>query len=317
MEIGVSYGTAVKLGLIRASAIYPPNTAYLLLGRKCVNNCAYCSLARRENTLSRVLWPPFPLGMVREALEKVKFTRICVQTADYPGMEEDLLRLGGELSKFPNLTASVSPRPRAFLSELRDSGFTGVGIALDAASERIFEAVRGRGVGNPFTWEGTWRALAEARGIFEDAATHLIVGLGESDVELYDTIRRALDMGLHIGLFALTPVVPGMEAPDLGRYRTVQLLLHALKHDYLEDVEFSDSGRILELRLRRSAWKFLRDGSFAVTSGCPGCDRPFYNERPSGPIYNFPRAPGRPLLSEVTLYARVCVGSGDYWSTAP
>ncbi|MEM4243701.1 MAG: radical SAM protein, partial [Candidatus Bathyarchaeia archaeon] len=27
-----------------------------------------------------------------------------------------------------------------------------------------------------------------------------------------------------------------------------------------------------------------------LTSGCPACNRPFYNEKPSGPIYNYPRA---------------------------
>jgi biotin synthase len=26
-----------------------------------------------------------------------------------------------------------------------------------------------------------------------------------------------------------------------------------------------------------------------LTSGCPGCNRPYYNERPGGPLYNFPR----------------------------
>jgi biotin synthase-related radical SAM superfamily protein len=25
------------------------------------------------------------------------------------------------------------------------------------------------------------------------------------------------------------------------------------------------------------------------TSGCPDCNRPFYNEKPSGPFYNYPR----------------------------
>jgi biotin synthase-related radical SAM superfamily protein len=26
-----------------------------------------------------------------------------------------------------------------------------------------------------------------------------------------------------------------------------------------------------------------------LTSGCADCNRPFYNEKPSGPIYNYPR----------------------------
>jgi biotin synthase len=25
------------------------------------------------------------------------------------------------------------------------------------------------------------------------------------------------------------------------------------------------------------------------TSGCPNCNRPFYNEQPGGPMYNYPR----------------------------
>ena len=25
------------------------------------------------------------------------------------------------------------------------------------------------------------------------------------------------------------------------------------------------------------------------TSGCPGCNRPYYNERPGGMLYNYPR----------------------------
>jgi biotin synthase len=33
----------------------------------------------------------------------------------------------------------------------------------------------------------------------------------------------------------------------------------------------------------------LKDGEAFRTTGCPGCNRPFYNERPSGPFYNYPR----------------------------
>ena len=30
-------------------------------------------------------------------------------------------------------------------------------------------------------------------------------------------------------------------------------------------------------------------GDAFQTVGCPGCNRPYYNERPSGPLYNYPR----------------------------
>ncbi|MCJ7714641.1 radical SAM protein, partial [Candidatus Bathyarchaeota archaeon] len=36
--------------------------------------------------------------------------------------------------------------------------------------------------------------------------------------------------------------------------------------------------------------KIVESGAPFRTSGCPDCNRPFYNERPSGPLFNFPRS---------------------------
>jgi len=33
----------------------------------------------------------------------------------------------------------------------------------------------------------------------------------------------------------------------------------------------------------------VESGTPFLTSGCRDCNRPFYNEKPSGPIYNYPR----------------------------
>jgi biotin synthase len=33
----------------------------------------------------------------------------------------------------------------------------------------------------------------------------------------------------------------------------------------------------------------IQFGEPFLTSGCPNCNRPYYNEKPSGPIYNYPR----------------------------
>jgi biotin synthase-related radical SAM superfamily protein len=40
--------------------------------------------------------------------------------------------------------------------------------------------------------------------------------------------------------------------------------------------------------------EILADGVAFQTSGCPDCNRPFYNERPGGPMYNYPE----PLTSQ-------------------
>jgi biotin synthase-related radical SAM superfamily protein len=61
----------------------------------------------------------------------------------------------------------------------------------------------------------------------------------------------------------------------------------------LEDLTFSESGVLLGFSEvvagpeAAASWRV--DGEAFCTAGCPGCNRPFYNERPGGPMYNYPR----------------------------
>ena len=80
--------------------------------------------------------------------------------------------------------------------------------------------------------------------------------------------------------------------PPLDSYRRLQvarqLLLEGLCTS--DDLSFSEQGRILCFSLPRSELeKVLADGRAFRTSGCPGCNRPYYNEPPRGPLYNYPR----------------------------
>jgi biotin synthase len=35
------------------------------------------------------------------------------------------------------------------------------------------------------------------------------------------------------------------------------------------------------------------------TSGCQDCNRPFYNEKPSGPLYNYPIKPSKKEIEKI------------------
>jgi biotin synthase len=55
-------------------------------------------------------------------------------------------------------------------------------------------------------------------------------------------------------------------------------------------MRFDDGGRIVDYGVPQSFLdEALELGTAFQTSGCPGCNRPYYNEKPSGPIYNYPR----------------------------
>jgi len=58
-------------------------------------------------------------------------------------------------------------------------------------------------------------------------------------------------------------------------------------------MSFDASGRIIDFGLPRGELvEIASTGEPFMTSGCPGCNRPYYNERPSGPLYNYPFRPG-------------------------
>ena len=54
-------------------------------------------------------------------------------------------------------------------------------------------------------------------------------------------------------------------------------------------MSFDSEGKITEFGVEKEKIEQLvRTGAPFVTCGCPDCNRPFYNEKPSGPIYNYP-----------------------------
>jgi len=83
--------------------------------------------------------------------------------------------------------------------------------------------------------------------------------------------------------------------PPISTYRQMQVARHLIANDLarVESFTFSLAGRLLSFNLPRLP-EILADGVAFQTSGCPDCNRPFYNERPGGPMYNYPK----PLTSQ-------------------
>ena len=285
MRIRLSYGTAVKMGLKKGKMKTEPTTAYIMLGDRCKSNCSFCTQARSRdssNFLSRILWIDYPPSVLKNLHG---FSRICFQTLDYDEVVDDLIEVHRVLPKIP-VSVSIVPISREDMLRLKKIEIDTISIALDAANEKIFDEVKGNNVRNRFTWDSHWDSLRKAKEIFENVNTHLIVGLGESDEDLISVMLRLYKMGITTALFAYTPVVYG-KFPDVGRYRAIQVARYLIYQGYEDFYEVED-GKIVELKLKKYEREILRGLPF-LTSGCPGCNRPYYNERPSGKIYNYPR----------------------------
>ena len=314
-RIRVSSGSAVVLGLSNGKLDVVPTTAYLLTYRKgkCTANCGFCPQARgsrgRADMLSRVSWPVFQMRYVLDGIENAvkdgQIRRVCLQALNYPEVFVHLLAFVKAIYSLVRVPISVSCQPlnRENIRLLAEVGAERIGIPLDAATKELFDRVKGRSVGGLYVWEEQFTLLSEAVEVFGrgKVSTHLIVGLGETEREMVEMVQRCVDMGVLPALFAFTPI-PGTTLetnlqPSVSVYRRVQLAGHLIFHGIAryEDMRFDRKDCISDFGVDKEALvRMVQTGKPFLTSGCPNCNRPYYNEKPSGPIYNYPK----PLTNE-------------------
>lgn len=311
-QIRVSVGTAIILGLLKGKLDAEPTTAYLMTYKagKCTANCGFCPQARGSKSstelLSRVSWPSFPtsnvLAAIGDAPKQGKIKRVCIQALNYPSVFVHLEALVKEIKKHAAIPVSVSCQPlnRENIQQLAKAGVNRLGIALDAATEALFNKVKGEGVRGPYSWETQFSMLSEAIAVFGkgNVSTHVIVGLGETEKEATQIIQKCVEMGVLPALFAFTPIrgttLENSSPPSLEAYRRVQFARYLMVEGAMrfEDLCFDKEDRITSFGLKEQTLTSVIEGGLPfLTSGCPDCNRPFYNEKPSGPIYNYPRKP--------------------------
>ena len=318
-KIRVSIGSAIVLGLTKGRLDAKPTTAYLLTYRKgkCRASCAFCPQSRlahgRADMLSRITWPVFlteeVIPRIKDAFQQKKIVRACIQTLNYPSVVRDILALVKRIRESSEIPISVSCQPlrRRDLERLAEAGVQRIGIPLDAVTEEICNKVKGAEIGGPYRWYSHFKALKEAVRIFgkNNVTTHLIAGLGETEEDFVRMIQLCVDLGVYPALFAFTPlpgtILSNREPPPIEYYRRLQIAHYLITRRIrrYEEMTFKN-GRLVKFGLpeddlRRIIWK----GEPFMTSGCPGCNRPYYNERPSGPLYNIPRKPAPSEISEI------------------
>lgn len=295
----LSAGTAYVIGKKKIKSDALPTTAYIMLGEKCSNQCQFCAQSRestsRADLLSRVTWPTFSS---REAISGIEnsygegtIKRACLQVVQSPGSWETTvgaLDLLHDNSSVPICVSGYLDTSQQ-AEELVARGAERVCIALDAAIPEIYEKVKGG------KWATRWNLLLEcAQALPGRITTHLIVGLGESEEAMVERIKACIDRGIRVGLFAFTPVrgtlLERQLPPGIGQYRRIQIAHELLRMGYQESVISYHDGKISEFNLpQEELLKIVTNGQIYQTSGCDDCNRPYYNERPGGTIYNYPR----------------------------
>jgi biotin synthase len=309
-KIRVSIGSASVLGIYGGHFNDPPTTCYLMTYKegRCIANCGFCPQARDAESslefLSRVTWPVYEFKDVLTKLKylppKRRFKRICIQTLNYNKNFEDISYIITQIKKESNIPISIAipPFSEEKLKELKRIGVERAGIALDASTEEIFNEIKGSLAKGPYRWESHFQTLKSALKIFSEGkvSTHLIIGLGETSKEVIELIKYLYDMRITVGLFSFTPIkgtrLENISPPDLSKFRKIQLALYLITEENrsLNDITFNLKGDIVKINLNKpELLRIIQETDAFMTTGCPGCNRPYYTSRPSGPIYNFPR----------------------------
>lgn len=294
----------------------------------CKASCAYCGLSRNriesERTFIRVDWPTFRM---KEILGKLKenpsdIHRVCISMITHKKAFEDLLTVARTFKNETKLSISalISPtliKDKKMLEMIKESGVDMVGIAVDGATPGIFDSLRGKGVQGPHKWEKYWDNIEDSVDIFgrSNVSVHLVVGLGETEKEMIETVQKAHDLGAESHLFSFYPEpgsqMEGSPRPGIPEYHRVQLARYLIFKDMsrFEKMDFDSKGRITEYGVgKRIIDKTISEGEAFMTSGCRGndgktaCNRPYGNERPSEHLRNFPFEPNENDIAQIKDY---------------
>lgn len=290
MRLRISYGSARFLGLIKSGPVLNMKTIYIMFGEKCIFNCAYCAQARTsqasERMLSRIVWPKFEMGEIVKAVERsFEVKRLCLQLVSSKIAKEESIDF---LKSVRNLKIPISASVRILSEkdgfEWFDRGVERLGIATDVVDEKLYKLYRGGELQKHISLLTKMAEKFPSR-----ITTHVIIGMGESEKQVVEFIQSMHDIGVTVGLFAFTPIkgtkLENHPKPSIHSYRRIQLARYLIEKDLIsaKNFRFSGAGEIIDYGFDI---KRIPNEAF-MTSGCPNCMRPYYNEEPSKEAYNF------------------------------
>ena len=297
--IRIALATAHVLGLKKTKIEKRdlPLTAHFMTMGRCLYDCSFCTQGRSSKGdsqyLSRVIWPEFEKDKIKETLNKnldKYFKRVCLQVIQSPDYLSQTITFIKYIKSLCHLPLSVSVRPKS-LKEVRLLFKTGVdelGLALDVVEKNDYQKIR---KGN---YRNFLKFLMEASRQFPGKiATHLIIGFSETEKQTVKLIKKLHQNKITVALFAFTPIsgtaLASQKQPTLSKYRRIQLAHFLITRNRSYRFCFSKHGKLKSVGwTKMDLLDKLKHSCLFQTTGCFSCNRPFYNEKPAGILYNYP-----------------------------
>ncbi len=292
-----SAGTARVLGFNNIQVETLPTCAYIMVGNRCSGGCRFCGQSRHStggDFLSRISWKPRDSEEVLEATARCHLSgdlqRACFQVVREGDSIDRTISAVKSLKNRSNipLCVSINRIPDENLHRLMEAGVDRIAVSFDGVNRKIYEEIK------EDDYQKQWDFYQKVRKCYPGrVVVHLIIGLGETGREAVESIENFTCLDTPVSLFAFTPVhgtpMASHPPPALSCYRKVQLAYYLIRRGLRRVYDFNKNG---EIRFPHNEKEYLMqvvDGSAFQTFGCPGCNRPLYNERPGQVPYNYPR----------------------------
>jgi len=296
--IKIALATVHLLGLrkIRIDKKSLPHTAHFMTSGKCSFDCDFCSQAKNSNAdnryLSRVIWPEYDENIIKDVLKRElnkKFKRICLQVVQNSNYLRETLSFIRFIRECSNLPLSISVRTESLeeIKKLFAYGASQVGLALDAVEKKDYQKIK-----KGYYYRFLNFLIQAARQFPGKITTHIIVGFSENEKQVISMLKKLHKEGITIALFAFTPV-PGTlmakkKPPDLAKYRRIQLAHNLITHNLRYSFRFNRNSELVSCGWsKKELLKGFVNTDLFQTTGCKGCNRPFYNEKPLSLLYNY------------------------------
>ena len=296
----------------------------------CLGKCHFCGLSksRREGpkgkTFIRVDWPLYLLEeIIQRAKGKDQLHRVCISMITHPKALEDTLYVIQRLREDTDLYISVLISPTLIhqensLDAMKKAGADRVGIAIDAATPELFDQLRGKGVGGPHRWDHYWKVVRNGYFCF----WKILCGNPSHCRSGRNRERDGGDDSAEDRIWEPIPTSSPSFLRREARWRNIPHLLLANTGEFslpaglltramgsANQMKFDEKGRLIDFGIDINP--LIQMGEPFMTSGCPGrdgrvaCNRPYGNERPSGPIRNFPFMPEKEDIEEIKKPVRI------------
>ena len=300
--IRIALGTAHRLGLkkIKIDKKSLPTTAHFMTVGQCLYDCGFCSQAKSSQQshqyLSRVTWPIFKKEKIKDILKDKldkNFKRVClqvIQSSDYFKQTIEFIDYLKPLSRLP-LSVSIRPKNLKEIKQLFDKKIDRIGLAVDLVDENDYQKIKGGSQQNFLD-----SLLKTSKQFPGKITTHLIIGFSETEKQVIELIQKLNKNKISVGLFAFTPI-PGTQLekkkpPNMGKYRRIQLAYFLISNNLKHNFKFDKNKRLISAGFSKNKLlKNFKNTSLFQTTGCPFCNRPYYNESPREKLYNYPYKP--------------------------